>query len=265
VDGFLAVGVDPVTTRIRWRRSLQKQLEAIRQVTNGFVLLARAGDPPATGVDPTELFAIGADGRPRAIVLDRIRSGVPDYTRSPPSTEFRQPGLAFDGAGGKAYVVGAVEPIAEVDLTSMTVTYHGGSRTPAKAVSGPQRSAVWVGNGFIAVTGVDAGIALVDTRDWSWKTIDRDATAVTVAGGALLASAWIYDSDGPAMTGMGVTGYSLDGTSRLHILGRSVVDTAPSWGGLVYAIHDGVSVIDPASGRLVGTVSRSDVYPLTAE
>ncbi len=281
VDGFVAVGADPVSKRVRWRRYLPSQLEAIERTASGFAVLVRAGDSPATGLGPTELVAIGAGGSLRTAVLDRIRSGLPDYTQSPPSTEYRQPGLAVDAAGGKAYVVGADEPVAEVDLATMAVTYHGGSRTLAKAVSGPQRSAVWVGDGLLAVTGTDghveagpseehwwvtpAGLSLVDTRDWTWRTIDRDATAVRVAGRLLLASSWVYDSNGPTVTGMGLAAYGLDGTPRFHVLGRSPVDVLTTWGGLVYAVHDGVTVVDPAAGRVVGAAARQDVYPLTDE
>ena len=281
VDGFVVLGVDPVTKQVRWRQFLQNRLEAIHRVANGFVLLARAGESPATGLGPTELFAVGADGSTRSVALDSIRSGEPDYTTTPVNPESRIPGLAVDEAGGRAYVIGAGEPVAEVDLRSMSVTYHGGTRTLAKVISGPERTAVWLGNGLIAVTGTDAhvetvtvdgreeqhtwstpaGLTVLDTRDWSWRTIDRNATAVVMSGPSLLASSSVYDSRGPADAGMGVAAYSLDGTPRFHLLGRSVVGLIAS-GTLAYAITDGVTIIDVASGRVVGTSRRSDVVPL---
>ena len=114
-------------------------------------------------------------------------------------------------AGNRAYVIGAGEPFAEVDLAAMTVAYHGagaGSRSLAKAVNGPERTATWLGNGLIAVTGSDAhsvvgakdgqsfehvwwtpaGLTLVDTKDWSSRLIDPNATSVEVANGLLLAT-----------------------------------------------------------------------------
>jgi hypothetical protein len=86
---------------------------------------------------------------------------------------------------------------------------------------------------------------------------------VLVANGLLLATAWIYDSTGPTVAGIGVAAYALDGTPRFHVLDGTVVDVWAA-AGLVYASNKGVTVVDAGSGRIVNTVLRSDVVPLTA-
>jgi hypothetical protein len=97
-------------------------------------------------------------------------------------------------------------------------------------VSGPTRSARWLGDGRLAVTGADdelitdrgnreqrsrpAGLRIVDTRDWTYRTIDPHAIAVHVAGRLLLAtgqSAYLAPDD--EKTG-GMTAYTLDGQRR---------------------------------------------------
>ena len=243
VDGFRAVGVDPVSKRVRWRVALPNQVESIERSPSGFVLLVRSGEWPPSGIGPTTLLTIGAAGKLRSVLLDRIRSGA-DFTETPPTVELRRPGLAVDPVGNRAFVIGAGEPFAEVDLAAMTVAYHGGSgsRSLAKAVNGPERNATWLGNGLIAVTGSDAhsvvgtkdgqsfehvwwtpaGLTLVDTKDWSSRLIDPNATSVEVANGLLLATAWTYDSAVSAATGIGLAAYSLDGTPRFHLLAGPV-------------------------------------------
>ena len=81
-----------------------------------------------------------------------------------------------------------------VDLRTLAVSDPGPLRTLAKASSGSERSARWLGNGLLAVSGLDrdatstkpAGLRLVDVRDRTSRTIDPTATSFTVAGGVLL-------------------------------------------------------------------------------
>jgi hypothetical protein len=176
-------------------------------------------------------------------------------------------------------VVGADEPIAEIDLAAMSVTYHGGSRTLAKAVSGPERAAMWLGNGMVAVAGVDSsvttdaqgrlrqartpsGLALIDTRAWTARLLQPDAAAATVVGRSLLAYGTGYDSAG-GITGSGLTIYGLDGTPRLHLFGRTPIWDVRARGGLAYAFvadRDGrVLVVDPVAGRTLASVKKPDI------
>jgi hypothetical protein len=83
-------------------------------------------------------------------------------------------------------------------------------RVPAKGASVPARSARCLGGGLLAVAGSDedfvddprddeqsriraAGLSLIDTRNWSVRTIDRGATEVRVEGDLLLATGSSWD------------------------------------------------------------------------
>src|SRR5207253_10907972 len=105
VDGFRALGVDPVSKRVRWRVDLPNQVESIERSPSGFVLLVRSGEWPPSGIGPTTLLTIGAAGKLRSVLLDRIRSGENDFSETPATSEFRRPGLAVDPAGNCAYVI----------------------------------------------------------------------------------------------------------------------------------------------------------------
>src|SRR5262249_41695282 len=69
IGGLSVVAVDPVTTRVLWRRVLPNQVERAQRTRDGFVLLV----PSAEGTDglmgPTLLIAIGADGKLRSVPL----------------------------------------------------------------------------------------------------------------------------------------------------------------------------------------------------
>ena len=67
------------------------------------------------------------------------------------------PGLAVDPVAGRAYVAGQAGLVAEVDLQTAAVSYRDGRRPAAatKIVSGRHRQAVALGDGRLAVTGVD--------------------------------------------------------------------------------------------------------------
>src|SRR5438105_6904759 len=119
VGQFAVVAADPVSRRILWRRYLPNPIETIERSADGFVMLVRAGEYPPAGLGPTALLAIGADGKLRSVTLDSLRSGDPDFTETPPVNQIRRPGLAVDPVGRRAFVVGAGEPVAEVDLQSL--------------------------------------------------------------------------------------------------------------------------------------------------
>jgi hypothetical protein len=68
-----------------------------------------------------------------------------------------QPGFAVDPSTGRAFVVSPDRLIAVVDLQTLEVSHHGATRSLAKAVDGPSRTAAWLGNGLLAVSShVDA-------------------------------------------------------------------------------------------------------------
>jgi len=183
----------------------------------------------------------------RSAALDLILSGQEFETEGRMSS----PGLAVDAAGDRAFVVGGNAPVAEIDLATLAVSYHELSTSislfsrvrnwlePAAAAkmpsSGPMRYARWLGNGVLAVWGSDihvtgsgrsvesfetaAGVKLIDTRNWSVRTLDGNASRLAVADGTLLVSASLWSSAEGKAAGIGLTAYRPDGSTRFHVFG----------------------------------------------
>ena len=265
-------GVDPQARRVLWTRTWPQSYEGVERSAHGLVFLV----PSATGIGPTTLVYVDANGEARSVLLDRIQSGFHQDDRDDAFIgEGRRPGLAIDMAGNRAFVVGAGDPLAEVDLGAMSVAYHGGPRALAKALRGPTRTARWLGNGFIAVTGEDsrawidaqgheqeidtpAGLTLVDTGDWTSRRIDSTSAGVAVGDGLMLGYSWSWDSTTGKASGTGLVGYALEGTRRFHVL-QGALGLVQVGSGIGYAwpsadTADGrVSLVDLATGHLLRT------------
>jgi hypothetical protein len=169
--------VDP-TRRVLVRRvTLPRPPEDAVRLPDGIaLLLGNYGS-----FEPAGVAVVDAEGNVRTVTLDRISTGV--VTSPDPKIESRSPGFAVDPATRHAFVVGADFTVAEVDLDSLAVTYHGGNaRSLAKVVSGPSRSALWLGKGLLAASGADysgdeqagqpVGLRIVDTHDWHMRILD---------------------------------------------------------------------------------------------
>jgi hypothetical protein len=258
--------VDPAARRLVAARPTEGQVLSVGRTRNALVLLLAPDD----GIGIARLATLAADGTYRAVELRRTSAGYryPTEGDQPPG-EARSPALAVDVAGGRAYVLGAGEPVAAVDLGALSVSYHELARPislvgrirnwlePKAEAKGPllgsMRRAVWLGNGRIAVTGQDgrpgrdgvvthaAGLSLVDTRTWKVETVQDDATAATMVGATLLASAAGY----PELAGIGLRGYDLDGDERFHLFGARAVSVLGRLddrafvddGGAAYAVN----------------------------
>src|ERR671937_754148 len=213
------------------------------------------------------------------------------------------PGLALDPASGRAFAVQAGAPLAQVDLRRMSVRYHelAGSisllgrlhdwldpAAEAKAMEGPDRHAVWLGDGRLAVTGVDyqasvdshghqqeldkpAGLKLIDTRNWSVHTLDRTTSSLTFSGGILFAFGTSWDSRTSKMSGSGLTAYDASGRKLYHRYGDRLVASVEhvprgvlvggSQGSAVFHHQD---LLEPRTGRLLGH-ARLDVELLSGD
>src|SRR5205085_1085939 len=114
--------------------------------------------------------------------------------------------------------------------------------------------AIWLGNGLVGVFGTDAhgtidaagtpqltetpsGLQLVNTRDWSVRTLDSGAGAAAVAQDALLTTGMVWRSATQTLTGTGLTIFGADGAVRAHLFGSRplVFETIGTWALVSYA------------------------------
>jgi YD repeat-containing protein len=246
---------------------------------------------PKYAIGASRLVVVGADGRVRTARLDRIRSG---WSRSGSGADVIahewDPGLDLDRSTGRAFVVQAGAPVAEVDLRRLGVRYHELSepisflgrlrnwlepKAEAKGMQGPQRNVVWLGGGLLAVTGTDyrlshdaqgrlqetdvpAGLKLVDTRTWRVRTLDRATTTVTHAHGVLFAYGTSWDSRTSKTTGEGLTAYDASGHELYHRYGDEPiysVTAAPRGvmvaGNASSSAFEHEDLLDAVSGRVI--------------
>jgi hypothetical protein len=268
------LAIDPSTRKVIWQQPIGGTALHVERSPNGLVVLAA----PADTIGPATIAAIGADGSVRSVVIDQVSAGfLHNEGSSNPVGKIRSPGLAVDAAGSYAYVVGAGEPIAQVDLASMSVTYHGGLRSLAKAVSGPRREATWLGNGLLAVAGTESsirtdshgdpqqsttpsGLLLLDTRTWASRVLQTNASRAIAVGDSLLAYTSNYDSTTSDRGGSGLTIYRLDGTLALHLLDQEPISYVQAQRDLAYVWlpdrNGHLLVVDPTSGRTLASVTK---------
>jgi hypothetical protein len=229
---------------------------------------------PVQDIGAARLAVIDGAGSVRTVQLDGIRTGErPEQELVPP--EHRLPGLAFDPAG-RVFVVGsAEEPIAEVALDTLAVTYHRPEHKrsfltrfrdwlePAAAakvpLTGSVRTALWLGQDRIAAWGYDSvpagpervettrtGLSIVDTNDWTVRTVDPHAWHVALGAQTLLATDY----------GTELTGYAPDGKRRYQVSFKGKVGEVVAFGSRAFVALYRARVwlvIDAATGRFLGT------------
>ncbi|HEU5362629.1 MAG TPA: hypothetical protein VFU56_04760 [Gaiellaceae bacterium] len=283
-------GLDARSRRELWRRDLHGSLQSLARYRGGFALVVG----PKYTIGASRLVVVSSDGRVRTARLDRIRSG---WRRSGSGADVIahewNPGLALDRSAGRAFVVQAGAPVAEIDLRRLFVRYHEPAepisflgrvrdwlepKAEAKGMQGPLRIAARLGGGRLAVTGVDhqlshdaqgrlqetdvpAGLKLVDTRTWSVRTLDHATTTVTVAGGVLFAYGTSWDSRTSRTTGEGLTAYDAGGRELYHRYGDEPIYgvTALPQGVLVAgnqasSVFRRQDLLDPRTGRVIRQV-----------
>jgi len=282
---------DPHTGRLLRFAPLEGQLRRSEAAPAGLVLLLG----PRRGIGASRLALVDAEGAITSVPLAQTLSGWAaargDVMRQ------RDPALALAPDGGRAYVVGAGEPVAEVALPSLRVRYHELSRpisllgrlrnwlepvAEAKGpVSGPTRIAALAADGRLVISGRDehgsmedgefrqtskpAGVQLVDTRSWSVRTLADDATGAAAAGNTILAFGAVNEVNGSRNTteGAGLTAYDTRGRRRFHAFGSEPIwDLQIAWPyAYVGPAEDRVlRVLDLRSGRVV-TERRVDWWP----
>ena len=263
--------VDPLTRKHLRPPEVTGSIQTVERVGNRLVFVLA----PDREIGSASLAVIDAQGALRTVQLDGIRAGVRPEIETRPA-EIRRPGLACDPSG-RAFVVGT-ESTAEVDLETLAVRYHEPRQSrsflsrfrnwlepQAKAklpLTGSSRTALWLGDGRIAVWGHDstlatpnrvdtqpAGLSVVDTNDWTTLMVDAQAWQGAFTGGTLLA----------AQKANGLTAYTTSGTKIYEAFAGQDVGIAATFGSRAFIARNRgpIRVIDVRSGRVIG--GRRDV------
>jgi hypothetical protein len=269
------VTVDPIAQRVVARSRLAGGLARVAASPDGPVLLLA----PRAVIGPATLATVDAAGTVERVPLDGVSTGVMSTEAAPSVERVRMPALAVDSGRRRAYVVSSRAHAVEIDLQRRRVRHHRlmpraslldrlrelvEPSAAASAQLGPVRTAAWIGAARMALSGYDAhvvlrpdggvdaenrpaGLRVIDTRDWSVRTLDERAAAFDSAAGLLLTS-------GPG--GRGLAAYSPDGRGRFHVLGDRHVDVVATAGTLAYVRTPparALQAVDLTRGRVVGT------------
>ncbi len=233
---------------------------------------------PTSRIGPARLVVF--DGREvREVTLTEVPAGwaqLEDADSSDYVARQSVPALAVNEEGTRALVIPAGGRVADIDLDTMQISYHDLSEpvslwgrlrdwlepaAQAKAIDGPDRNAVWLPSGLVAVSGAQytmdgdqmdmtpAGLVLIDPSDWSVHRLSDEPSWVTLRGGALLASVW---NDGSNEQKLIV--FDEDGEHRFTLT-REATDLSQTWGSWLYATSSNgtrFEIVDLESGKTVG-------------
>ena len=280
------VVVDPLARRVLRREPLPSYRLASARTSDELVLMLTTWGAFA----PTRVAVVDADGAVRTVAVDRVLEGtVVDEQSQDYRSRTMQPGLAVDPEGRRAFLIPASGSIAEIDLETLAVCYHDLNRpslverfyrwlfpdAEAKAMEGPVREARWLGDGVIAVSGMDysiaagtqdgleeatpAGLKLIDTRSWTSRMLSGTASSFVVAPGIVIAHGGGWDAQRKRSYGPGLLAFGLDGAERwrLHPGKARWIEPAGSIGYL-HAVEGRAEVVDLETGRVLGTLRRNE-------
>jgi hypothetical protein len=292
--------IDTVAKKIVARTTIVSQVTTVAHSVDGLVLLGQN----VNAIAPATVTVVDSNGGVRSVGLARILMGTHfDQSSQDPIGTTREPGLAVDPVGDVAYIIDLDGLVAEVRLSDLAVSYHklGGSLrarlaawlmppAEAKGVNGLALTAHWLGDGLIAVTGTNQsatrkkdgrlvlsstpdGLRVIDTNDWSERTLDVGADRAIVVEGLLLAGGNRWRSDGSKTTssGEGLAAYGADGSLRWRLESAANVSVIAAYGSraLIQKIGTGqitqqpLQLVDLDSGQIVGTLPGSAyVWPL---
>jgi hypothetical protein len=183
--------IDPERRRTISRVEFPGEVALGERGRHSLVLLLAAPDR----IGPATIAIVDQSPRVRSVLLDRISAGTTTTGEGPDRrTTVRRPALALAPSGLRAFVLGAGEPAASIDLRTLAVRYAPLRLTAAlsKEVEGSIRTASTLPDGRIVVGGFDygataagtpVGVSLVDPQDWSRRMLDSAASWHRVAGG----------------------------------------------------------------------------------
>ena len=267
--------VDPVSRTLVKRTPLPEGNSSVVALPDGIAYLAW----PYNGIFPARMVVVGLDGAMRSVTVGRISAGIHWHrVHGVQVGDISQPGLTADPSGTTAYLVGAKNLIAEVDLASLAVTYHAvtaSTRSLArvkKALNGSTRYARWLGNGRLATSGTNTrvtvrrnksvketstpvGVAVVDTRAWRSRMIDPSAGGFVSVDNVLVIP-----------TTHALKAYEIDGALRFSTAIDDNVSYAVAFGGYVYVWGEQrATILDLQSGALVASIPNPHLYVIGAD
>jgi hypothetical protein len=262
VIGGEVVVVDAVKQRTRTVRTIDGFIWEATTTRDRIVAVVA----PIDGIGPAKLAVVDDLGRVRVAPVPQILVGN-ETLNNASLFRFESPALAVDPLGRDAVVISANGTVVEVRLDTLAATVNA-SRTPAmvrKNASGSSRTALWLNSTTIALTGLDAsfdssvqrstpaGLTLIDTRDWSRRTLDSQTSALALppyGNGCLICSGVLlaYGEDG-------IAGYDFDGRQRYRVLQGASTRPAFVAGSYAY-LGSGThyTIVDTFTGSVVHTV-----------
>jgi hypothetical protein len=278
-DAPRLVVVDPSSRRVISTSPLPDRVNRIRAAGSRLVVMSS----PADTIGPAKLTIVDGAGTIRTLVVDRVDVGFD-------SEHVVWPGLALTPDGQRAFLVSPTGLVADVDLGSLRVTYHvvghRGSLAGHPGIAiGSWRIAEVLPTGALAVAGSDdvtyidssgqrqlrhlaAGLAFVNTKNWTAYTGDRSVDRFIVAGDTLLAgratgllgNVLRGDPREGLFLGSGLSGYTLFGLKRFHLFHKEEVFVTVSSGRRSFvSIQEDrgkpglLRVIDLRKRKVVGT------------
>jgi len=150
-------------------------------------------------IGPATIAVVDQSPRVRTVVLEKIAVGTTTTgDGAKRRMTIRRPALTLGPSGQRAFVLGAGEPPAAIDLRTLSVRYGPVRLTTAanKLVEGSVRTAETLPDGRIVVgasvygaTAAEhaAGLWLIDPKDWSRRVLSTKWTWFRVAGGLIFA------------------------------------------------------------------------------
>jgi len=278
--------VDAMSGAVLARNVVEGELVGAGHAQGTLVLLL---EPQTFG--PVRIAVAGSDGTLRSTVLEQVRAGVSRTAAPQAWTKVDLAGLAVDPSAGRAYVVAANDPVAEVDLRTLAVGYHTLSRPVSllgrlhdwlepkalakEAYIRSVRRAIYLGDGRLAVFGQNgtadqtsgfrsrtkpSGLTVIDTTTWTSRVLDPRSAAAVVARDKLLSYGWKWDSLTQAETGNGLRVYGKDGSMRLQLLPRAAISDVEVVGSRafvrMYGPYGAYSIVSLTSGRVLRNVDH---------
>lgn len=258
--GTIVFTVDAAAHRVMRRTRIPGEVVGVAPAAHRLVLLLA----PRNAIGTASLAVLDSRRGLRRVALRGIRAGVVSPavvsgSSTPPRSVV--PALAADGSS-RAFVVTATGVAAEVDLATLRIKWRvlRQVRSLAKGPTGPLRTAVWLPNGRLALTGwnfsttaqaTPIGLELVDTRTWRFARIASGISTISASSGVLFAA--------PSSAG-GLTAYSPAGRRLYRLFPRRGVWFWGTAGGAGYLEVDlrrpsMTAVFDVATGRVMRTLA----------